>query len=204
MCVSEASASALEARKVVAKPEQRAFNSALVHLAFLGQDVERNQIYSDASSALQNRKLIAAPDQGHLGLRIEAADYGQVLAAGVRDVGEVGPRLALAAFGWHGPGMDTRDEAVRQEDGRSDRRRVVVTDDGAVSTLGRASDPTTEELAKVEETLVARAIGGWLAVQSHSFHRGPPPPTFVAVRRLAAEGLSFEEAVVAAFTRRGM
>ena len=144
------------------------------------------------------------PAHGHLWLRVAASNSGHVPAASVRDVGEVRLRLALAAFGWHCPTMDSRDEAVRQDDGRSDRRWVLVTDDGAVSTLGRATDPTAEELARVEETLLARATGGWLAVQSHSFHRGPPPPTFVAVRRLAAEGLSFEDAVAAAVARRGM
>ena len=93
--------------------------------------------------------------------------------------------------------MDTRDEATRQEDGRSDRRWVVVADDGSISTLGRATDPTEDELIRVEEALSSRGGGGWLAVQSHSFHRAPPFPTFAAVRRLGAEGLTFEDAMAA-------
>ena len=138
---------------------------------------------------------------GHLGLRVAAADGGHVSSPGSRDVAEVGSRLALAGFGWHCPAMDTRGEAIRQEDGRSDRRWVVMTDDGSMSTLGRATDPTKEELASVQDSLAARGIGGWLAVQSHSFDRAPPPPTFVCVRRLGPSGLSFEHAAAAVSSR---
>jgi hypothetical protein len=97
--------------------------------------------------------------------------------------------------------MDTRDEAIRQEDGRSDRRWVLMTDEGSMSTLGRATDPTEEEIAKVEEMLAAQDIGGWLAVQSHSIHRGPPPPTFLEVRRLGKDGMTFEDVVANALAR---
>ena len=94
--------------------------------------------------------------------------------------------------------MRTDEDGVRQEDGSSDRRWVLVTDGGAISTLGRAADPTENELARIEETLCANGVGGWLAIQSHSFYRSPPPPTFVAVRRLGVEGISFEDVVATA------
>jgi hypothetical protein len=97
--------------------------------------------------------------------------------------------------------MENRDEAVRQRDGASDRRWVVVFDDGSVSTLGRAADPSEEELARIEASLAGRGLGAWLAIQSHSFHRAPPPPDFVAVRRLGPQGSSFEEAVAAALAQ---
>ncbi len=76
-----------------------------------------------------------------------------------------------------------------------------MSDDGAVSTLDRATDLTEEELARVEETFITQGIGGWSAVQSHLVHRGPPPPIYACVRRVGREGLSFEEAVAAAAAR---
>ena len=138
---------------------------------------------------------------GNLGLCVPATNRGHVTAAGFRDVAEVGPRLALAGFGWHCPAMDTRDETIRQEHESSDRRWVVMTDDGAVSTLGRATDPTQEELARVEEMLAAQGVGGWLAIQSHSVYRGPPPPTFVEVRRLGRDGRPFEDVIASVLAR---
>jgi hypothetical protein len=57
MYVSEASARALEAMTAVAKPKPEAFNSALVYLAFLGQDLERNPIYSAASALYKTAAL---------------------------------------------------------------------------------------------------------------------------------------------------
>jgi hypothetical protein len=97
--------------------------------------------------------------------------------------------------------MTTTRSSVRQEDGASDRRWVLVTDDGTVNTIGRARDPSSEELEQLEQALVGQGLGGWLATQSHSFHRAPPEPTFVAVRRLGAIGKSFEETVQAAHRR---
>lgn len=91
---------------------------------------------------------------------------------------------------------------VLQETGESDRRWVVIADDGRTATLGRARDLSDEEIARVEDQLRAAGIGGWLAVQSHSVHRAPPP-TYICVRRLGPRGTSFEEAVAAVRATNG-
>jgi hypothetical protein len=83
---------------------------------------------------------------------------------------------------------------VRQADGSSDRRWIVVTDQGGFSSLGRATDPTDDEVAAAEQVLVARGVGGWLAVAEHSFYE-EQFPSCVEVRTLGAPTTTFEAAV---------
>lgn len=54
----------------------------------------------------------------------------------------------------------------RQQDGTSDRRWIVLSKDERFSTLGRARDPTAEEIDKVEACLRSVRQGGYLAVMS--------------------------------------
>ena len=166
-----------------------------------GQDYVRRPRQVTLVQAEPQAQSVQRPSHNHLRFCVAAADRGHIPAASVRDVAEVGPLLALAWFCWHCPAMDIRDEAVRQDDGTSDRRWVLVMDDGTVSTLGRATDPTEEELARVEEMLAAQGVGGWLAIQSHSAYRGPPPPTFVEVRRVGSDGKTFEDVVASVLAR---
>lgn len=73
----------------------------------------------------------------------------------------------------------------RRPDGRSDRRWVVIGEDGRYVTLGRAADPTESELRDVERQLSAQGMGGWLAVMSSSPY-GPTAPALMMVRPLAS------------------
>ncbi len=82
----------------------------------------------------------------------------------------------------------------------SDRRWVVITEKGDVHTLGRARDPTDEEVAAAEGHLRAARIEGWIAIQSHSFH-APVPPTFLEVRTLGEPRATFRDAVAALMAR---
>jgi len=80
----------------------------------------------------------------------------------------------------------------RQRDGSSDRRWVIVSEDGRYSTFGRASDPTEDEIHRAEEALRAQGLAGWLGVMSGSAH-GRAVPSLVAVRPLASPTKSWEE-----------
>lgn len=83
--------------------------------------------------------------------------------------------------------MTQRDEPFvdGQSDAVSDRRWVVVGEDGRYVTIGRIFDPTEDELQEAERQLVAQGIGGWLAVMSSSPH-GPVMPSLMMVRPLAS------------------
>jgi hypothetical protein len=110
-------------------------------------------------------------------------------------------RAGRLAWGWwrgHHADMDTPENhpSVRQADGSSDRRWVVLCEDGRVSTLGRARDPDEEDIRRAEDGLRAQGLAGWLAVQSHSAY-AEPPPTFIEVRPLGTPTVTFTEAVAA-------
>jgi hypothetical protein len=80
-----------------------------------------------------------------------------------------------------------------QPDGASDRRWVVIGEDGRYLTLGRAVDPTEDELRDVERQLAAQRIGGWLAVMSSSPY-GPVMPSLMMVRPLASPSRPWDAA----------
>ncbi len=66
--------------------------------------------------------------------------------------------------------------------------------DGSATNLGRARDPGNDEIAAVAATMESQGVGGWLAVQSHSFYRGSFP-TFLAVQTFGEPIGNFEQAV---------
>ncbi len=85
---------------------------------------------------------------------------------------------------------------VRQPDGGSDRRWIILTPDGSATTLGRAQDPTDDEIRQAEADMESRGLSGWLAVQSHSIYL-KPFPMFMAVHHIGVPAGSFEDAVAA-------
>jgi hypothetical protein len=106
-----------------------------------------------------------------------------------------------SGFGWHCPARDIGDEAIRQEDGRSDRRWVVMTDDGSMSALGRLADLTEEDSLLSKTPLQPKdAATGWQS-RATPVIAEPPPPTFVGVRRLGRDGIAFEDVVANALER---
>jgi hypothetical protein len=75
-----------------------------------------------------------------------------------------------------------------------ERRWIVLTEDGRFVTLGRASDPTKEELAAAEAAMRAQGTAGWLALMEGSPYVAALP-TFLEVRPLADPAGTFAEAV---------
>lgn len=73
----------------------------------------------------------------------------------------------------------------RRDDGTSDRRWVIVSEDGRYVTIGRAIDPTETELQQAEAALRRQGHAGWLAVMSGSVY-GESVPSLLAVRPLAS------------------
>lgn len=76
---------------------------------------------------------------------------------------------------------------------KTERRWIVLSTDGRYTTLGRASDPSEEELARVETALRAQGLSGWLAVMQGNPHSGAAP-RLMEVRPLAEPSLPFDKA----------
>ena len=72
----------------------------------------------------------------------------------------------------------------RQQDGSSDRRWIVLAEDGRYVTLGRATDPASSEIDGAEASMKSAGIRGYLAVLGGSPHARKPPEIFL-VRPLA-------------------
>lgn len=90
-----------------------------------------------------------------------------------------------------------------EQDRQQERRCIVLGEDGRFVTLGRASDPTDEEIARAEATMRAQGVAGWVAVMS-----GNPSsvagPALVEVRAVADPRWPFLAAVKAFRGRRRM
>lgn len=82
----------------------------------------------------------------------------------------------------------------RQADGSSDRRWIILCEDGRFSTLGRARDPSKEDVENAEVGLKAQGLAGWLAVMSGSQY-ATNVPSFIEVRPLACPTTEFSDAV---------
>ncbi len=77
-----------------------------------------------------------------------------------------------------------------------ERRWIVLGTDGRYVTLGRASDPSEDEVRGAEEALRAQGLAGWLAVMEGNPHVGTAP-CLMEVRPLAGPSVSFAEAAKA-------
>jgi hypothetical protein len=76
---------------------------------------------------------------------------------------------------------------------RADRGWIVLGEDGRYVNLGRASDPTEEEILKCETALVTQGLSGWLAVMEGNAHTGPAP-RLMEVRPLGSPSVTFDAA----------
>ncbi|MFC7552328.1 hypothetical protein ACFQU7_08815 [Pseudoroseomonas wenyumeiae] len=65
-----------------------------------------------------------------------------------------------------------------------ERRWVILGEDGRHVTLGRASDPSEDEIRRAEEQLRAQGLAGWLAVMQGNPYTGTMP-RLMMVRPLA-------------------
>ena len=89
----------------------------------------------------------------------------------------------------------------RRTDGSSDRRWVVLAEDGRYVTLGRATDPTASEIDTAEAGLRSTGLRGYLAVLSGSSY-GVEPPQILLVRPLAGAPSEGFPAACKAFRRQ--
>ena len=74
-----------------------------------------------------------------------------------------------------------------------ERRWIVLSTDGRYVALGRASDPSEEEVRCAEEGLRAQGLAGWLAVMEGNPHVGAVP-LLMEVSPLAGPTVPFAEA----------
>lgn len=77
-----------------------------------------------------------------------------------------------------------------------ERRWIVLGTDGRYVTLGRASDPTEDEVRSAEEGLRTQGLAGWLAVMEGNPYVGRVP-RLMKVKALADPRESFEVASAA-------
>lgn len=94
------------------------------------------------------------------------------------------------AVGREGATMPTAGERSRE------RRWIILSTDGRYATLGRASDPSEEEVRGAENALQSQGLAGWLAIMEGNPHVGAIP-NIMEVRPLARPTTSFEAASTA-------
>ncbi|MGG5890707.1 hypothetical protein ACLF3G_26790 [Falsiroseomonas sp. HC035] len=68
--------------------------------------------------------------------------------------------------------------------------------DGRYVTLGRASDPSEDEVRGAEDALRAQGLAGWLAIMEGNPYVGVLP-SLMEVRPLASPSVPFADAVAA-------
>ncbi|MCW3476752.1 hypothetical protein [Limobrevibacterium gyesilva] len=82
----------------------------------------------------------------------------------------------------------------------TERRWLVLSTDGRHTTIGRATDPTPNEITALETALAAQGLAGWLAIAEGDYHAIRDPMHLMIVRELGNPGVAFSDAV-AAFER---
>lgn len=75
-----------------------------------------------------------------------------------------------------------------------ERRWIILVEDGRHVSIGRHSDPSTDELAQAEATLTAQGLAGWLAVMEGEYYTRLKP-SLMMVRPLCNPQSAFAEAV---------
>jgi hypothetical protein len=75
-----------------------------------------------------------------------------------------------------------------------DTRWIVLGTDGRHVSLGRASDPSPQEIEQAETALLQQGLSGWLAVMSGDYF-GKTSPSLMMVRPLGTPKQPFSEAV---------
>jgi hypothetical protein len=82
------------------------------------------------------------------------------------------------------------------EDRSAERRWIVLAEDGRFVTLGRASDPTEQEILDAEASLIRQGMAGWLAVVQGNLYVGATP-RLMEVRPLGQPSSSWDAAAKA-------
>jgi hypothetical protein len=83
-----------------------------------------------------------------------------------------------------------------------ERRWIVVVEDGRMGgTVGRYTDPTGEEILKVEAALLNQGLAGWLAV-TEGIYYSDEAMTLLRVRELGKPTVAWDDAVSAFLEQR--
>jgi hypothetical protein len=76
----------------------------------------------------------------------------------------------------------------------TEKRWIVLSQDGRHVTLGRHTDPSEEEIARAAEGLRSSGVGGWLAVTEGGYYtRGAV--SILEVRELVPSPVAWRDAV---------
>ena len=86
---------------------------------------------------------------------------------------------------------------------RSEKRWIVLGEDGRHATVGRVTDPSEAEVNAATETLRRTGLGGWLAVMEGRYYDGRSKVILMMVRELLPSAISWNDAVAAFQQRRG-
>ena len=76
----------------------------------------------------------------------------------------------------------------------SERRWLILGEDGRHVWMGRHTDPTEEEILTAEALLAAQSISGWLAVSNGDYWSRASDFRLLPVRPLANPSKPFDEA----------
>ena len=83
-----------------------------------------------------------------------------------------------------------------------ERRWVILGDDGRHVSIGRATDPSEDELARAADGLRAAGLGGWVAILEGSYYQTRGKISLMMVREIAPPASTWETAVTLFQTRR--
>ncbi len=78
----------------------------------------------------------------------------------------------------------------------SERRWIILSEDGRYATIGRATDPSPDDISRIEGAMQAQGLAGWLAVMEGDPHTGPMP-RLMEVRPMLAPVTLFTDAQAA-------
>ncbi len=74
-----------------------------------------------------------------------------------------------------------------------EKRWLVIAEDGRHSTLGRATDPSLEEIARAGASLDAVDLAGWLVVSEGGYYQ-KSSISLLLVRRITGKDADWDEA----------
>jgi hypothetical protein len=86
--------------------------------------------------------------------------------------------------------------------GTRNRRWIALGADGRHTTLGAQSDPSDDELARLEAELAREGLGAWLAVAEGDYWKPKTRMTLLQVRCIGNPEGTWESAVAAFIERR--
>ena len=84
----------------------------------------------------------------------------------------------------------------------SERRWLILAVDGRHTWLGRATDPSDEEVTRAATALTAQSLSGWLAVSNGDYWSIEERMTLLMVRSLAGASEDGWESAVQRFEER--